>query len=273
MHYFGAHIDSYDNLNKAADRIHNSGGNLIQLFMFDPKNSQSFSKHLKTINMKSVIHSSYTHNIAKNWDQYSWWIKNIKNEIKYASDLDSFGIVLHVGKKLDLSQEQAINNMFSSLVFICTNTNTQKYKNIKIFIETSAGQGTELYSDIQDLGKFYQKIINHNLSNRIQICIDTCHIFSSGYDIRNKETAKKFLNDIDKHIGLKNIGLIHLNDSKVDIGRRIDRHANINDGYIGIEGLKYIFDFFKKKNVPIVLETPNQGYIDEINLLKNKIKL
>lgn len=277
-HYFGAHYDS-DNLIESAQRIKNAGGNLIQIFLTLPGNSETkkrsedelnkFNEYLITNNMKVVVHSSYMHNVARKWDEYSWWIKNLETEIQYCYKINAIGLVLHFGKQLDLTIEEAYNNMYTSLLFI--HSKTINYKNIKIFLETSTGQGSELCYRLEDLSYFFKKFSkneNKDIKDRFRICIDTCHIFSAGYNIKTKNDIKRYLEAFEELVGLRYVGLIHLNDCKVNIGEQKDRHDNIGKGYIGFEGLKCLYKYFKKLNVPIILETPDSGYRMEIKLLK-----
>ncbi len=276
--YFGAHISSSGNLVEAAKSVKDAGGNFIQL-MLTGKGSKLVSKKsepelhklkkfLDKNSMKIVIHSSYAHNLAREWDRHSWWLKNIELEIKYAHMLGAIGLVIHFGKQLDLSIEESYNNMYTSLVYI--NSKTSEYKDVKIFLETPTGQGTEVCYKLEDLAYFYKKFSkseNKELKNRIKLCIDTCHIFSAGYDIRSRDTVKLYLEAFEELIGLRYVFLIHLNDCKVDIGDQKDRHAEIGKGYIGYNGLKHFFKYFQKLKVPIILETPNLGYLREISMM------
>ena len=163
--YFGTHISSQYNLIDSAQSVKKSGGNLVQLMLTQKgnrlvsKKTEPKLKELKEFliknDMKIVIHSSYMHNIARSWDRHSWWIKNIELEIKYADFLGAFGLVLHFGKLLDLSKEEGYNNMYTSLVHI--HSITSKYKNVKILLETSTGQRTEMCYLLEDLAYFYKK--------------------------------------------------------------------------------------------------------------------
>lgn len=279
-HYFGAHFESYD-LIDSAEKIKNAGGNLIQIFLTLPGNQQTsertdkelsnFKNYLINNNMKVVVHSAYIHNMARDWDTYSWWIKNLELEIKYCHLIGAIGLVLHLGKSLELSLEETYNNMYTSLLYL--HNKTIEYKDIPILLETSTGQGTETCFRLEDLAYFYKKFsknVNKEIKNRFKLCIDTCHIFSAGYDIRTKSDVKRYLETFDEMIGLRYVKLIHLNDCKVSIGAQKDRHENIGKGFIGLKGLTYFYLYFKNKlNIPIVLETPNFGYRYEIKLLKN----
>ena len=157
--------------------------------------------------------------------------------------------------------------MFTSIIHLVNKT--REYSSVKIFLETTAGQGTEMCYKLDDLAYFYNKFLRCDkfIKDRVKLCLDTCHIFAAGYDIKTKSSIKKYLKKFNKLIGIKHINLIHLNDSKCDIGCRVDRHENIGNGYIGLSGLKMIFKYFKKLNIPIILETPNNGYQTEIKLL------
>ncbi|ARF09430.1 apurinic endonuclease [Indivirus ILV1] len=279
-HYFGAHFDLYD-LIESAKQIKESGGNLIQIFFTLPgtekaskrtkKELNDFKEYLQNHNMKSVVHSSYIHNIARDWDEYSWWIQNIILEMKYAYEINAIGLVLHFGKQLDLSINEAYNNMYSSLIYILNQT---KEYPVPIYLETPTGQGSEICYRLEDLAYFYKKFSNNpikELKERIKLCVDTCHIFAAGYDIRTKQSIHDYLEAFEELIGIRYIALIHLNDCKVNLGGQRDRHNNIGKGYIGLKGIKYFYDYFKKLNVPIVLETPDFGYRTEIKLLKNNV--
>lgn len=283
-HYLGSHIGGYsdiDFLKKGALMVKQAGGNLVQIFLTIPgqitadqkpkSQLHDYRDFLKKNEMKVVVHSCYCHNFASDWDKYSWWLKNFEKEIEYAFDIDAIGIVLHFGKKLELSLEQAFNNMYTSLITV--HNNTSKFSKIKIFLETSTGQGSEICFRMEELERFYTKFsknFNHEIKNRFKICIDTCHIFSAGYDIRSPDKINEFLEEFDNKIGLDNVQLVHLNDCKVELGKRVDRHSNIGEGFIGKKGLIYFYNYFKNKKIPIVLETPGFGFLKEIKMLKSQ---
>lgn len=276
--YFGSHNKVADGLINAAKEIKEAQGNFMQIFLSIPTTQEAlnkekdnllaFKKFLIDNDMKVVVHSNYTHNLARSWDKYSWWLTNIEIEIEYAHLIGAIGVVIHFGKALDLSIEEAYNNMYSSLIYI--HNKTSMYKDVRIILETSTGQGSEICYKLEDLTHFYRKFIkNHNkeLRDRIRLCIDSCHIFSAGYNLKTKTAVRLYVEAFEEMIGLRYIYLIHLNDCKVDVGCQKDRHENIGEGYIGLKGLQYFFKFFRKLNVPIVLETPGDGFKKEIPML------
>lgn len=262
----GIHIESTpSSLIDQINYYHNKKCKVIQLFVSLNKSSESFYNPIKelckSLDMKISVHISYTINIANDPTKYSWSIRQFIEEIKLAYKIGAFAVVVHLGKQLDLPLEVAINNMLINLLKVIHET---RDLNINILLETSTGQGSELCYNLNDLSSFYKKIKH----KKIGICVDTCHIFNAGYDIRNVKSIKDYLEEFDKKIGLTEIKLIHLNDSRNDIGKKIDRHANIGKGFIGEIGLKQIVMFFSKIGVPIVLETPNEYINNDIIKLK-----
>lgn len=268
----GAHIDNnIDNLIDSVTLVKKNGGNCIQLFINIMNKKQykydEFKMFLTKNNITCIVHASYTINCSQNWTNHSWWIRQFIEEIRCAEKIGAIGIVIHLGKQLDLSKEEALNNMYSALLYVHTETISC---DTSIFIETSTGQGSEICYQLDDLAHFYRKILSHKnsvIKNRIKLCVDTCHIFSAGYDIRNANTIEQYLDRFNELIGLENIKLIHLNDSKNDIGQKLDRHENLGNGFIGKKALLHFAKIFIKLNVPIILETPSEHIIDDLHTL------
>ena len=265
----GGHIPR-DNIKRGIKEVREAGGDIVQIFL-TPHLSRVTEWDLdldifQKNKMGVVVHSSYMHNIARDWDSHSWWIRNIIDELELCQKIGSVGLVLHFGKQKELSMTQAYNNMFTSLVHIVKKTKGNK---VPILLETAAGEGTQLCYKLDDLAYFYKKISRHpTLSERIKLCLDSCHIFTAGYPLNTKEQVKLYLESFDELIGFHHVGLIHLNDCKVPVGSRRDRHENIDKGYIGALGLRLFFKFFNKRGVPVILETPYGDFKREFKLLK-----
>jgi deoxyribonuclease-4 len=274
----GIHIDSdINNLNKSTLEVKKVGGNCIQLFVSvmnkKHKEYDNFRLFLDKNNIKCIVHASYTINCSQNWNEHSWWTKQFIEEIKCANRIGAVGIVIHLGKQLELSKEEALNNMYSVLLYVHSETLSHQ---TPIFIETSTGQGSEICYQLEDLAHFYRKILSHKnniIKNRFKLCIDTCHIFSAGYDIRNENTVEQYLDKFNELIGLEHVKLIHLNDSKNDIGSKLDRHENIGDGYIGESSLLYFAKKFIDLGAPIILETPGENIFNDLQKLKTIVKI
>lgn len=141
-------------------------------------------------------------------------------------------------------------------------------EHLRLAIETTAGQGSTVGSNFKEIG-FLINSLKDELP--IGVCIDTCHIFAAGYDIRTKEGLDKVLDEFDKHVGLKYLLAFHLNDSQKGLGSRVDRHEPLGKGEIGIECFKAIMKHPKLKSLPKYLETPGgpEVWKKEIALLRS----
>lgn len=262
MNSLGIHINgSIDNICDLMETLNNV--HVFQFFV--EKKDEILKKFITDQNIICIVHASYTINLARDWNEYSPWIYQFIKEIEIADYIGAKHIVVHFGKQMNLSLQQAYNNMFSCLSYINSKIGDT---DVNILLETSSGQGSELCYKLEDLAYFYKKIINHpKLSKRIGLCLDTCHVFAAGYNLQSISDIKKYFQDFDNLIGLNHIKVIHLNDSKKELGSNVDRHENINKGYIGKTGLLIIADFFLKKNIPIILETPYPGIVDDVRLI------
>jgi deoxyribonuclease-4 len=258
-------IDDIDNINSNTYKHIN----IIQIFVSATTNYNddkylNILKVLQKRKIKLVVHGSYSINLAHRWTETSWQIQQFINEIKASNDLNAFGIVIHTGKQLELNLAEAINNMYTSLLYI--HNKTKEYQNVKIIIETPSGQGTETLTHIDDFCIFMNKFYLHpdiNIRNRFGICVDTCHIFAAGYDIRNDKDTGNFFKTIHNMVGIDKIKLCQLNDSKKGLGEFKDRHENLGDGHIGKNGLSKVIKFMKELKIPIILETPEKKIDDD----------
>ncbi len=132
------------------------------------------------------------------------------------------------------------------------------------------GKGSEIGGTFEEIKKIIDKV---ELKDKLGVCIDTCHVFDSGYDIKNN--LEGVLEEFDKLIGIENLKAMHLNDSKNPCGSKKDRHEKIGKGNIGLEAMVKIINHPILKNLPFILETPQEsleGYAKEIELLKKLSK-
>ena len=208
-----------------------------------------------------IIHAPYIINPATtDLEKRDFCINFLTQEVKRSYAMGSKVIVLHPGNSLTIPVEEAIENISYVVNKIIENT---METDVVIALETMAGKGTEVGRTFHEVKAIMDKI---NVKERIGVCIDTCHMFDSGYDIVNDYTNVKKL--LDEVIGIEHIKVIHLNDSKNPLASHKDRHANLGEGYIGFDALYRIChdpDFAK---IPKILETP---YIDGIAPYKDEI--
>ena len=250
------------------------GGNVVSIFIgnpqdmkiatVNPKEAEQVAQFVADNGITLFSHSKYCINLAspKAFAHHLY-----STELNNIYQMGGIGSVVHVGKSVALPLKEAEENMKNNVSKVIKKvfTTPQKKKDLRIVIETGASCGTEMYWRIEDLGKFYHSFTRTE-KKYIKFCIDTCHIFSAGYDIRTKEGMKDFLRLWNKHIGINKVDLIHLNDSKTKLGSRVDRHEQIRLGYItsphlggSIEGIKYLVKFCKKHSIPMILERGSAG--------------
>ena len=208
---------------------------------------------------KVVCHAPYIINLANASDseKYAFSIDFLRNEVERCELLGIKYLVLHPGSAVGISKEAGIVNITTALNLVL-----RKETKCTILLETMAGKGSEVGSNIDELKSI---IDNIEEQKNIGICIDTCHINDAGYSI---ESFDDYLNEIDSKIGLDKVKCIHVNDSKNPLGAHKDRHANIGFGTIGYQNLMNVIYHEKLKDVPKILETP---YIGEYDDDKNRI--
>lgn len=284
MLYIGGNyteIYNYNHLMSCIKHILNAGGNCLQIFVgmntstttsknqkayLSDEESREIKYFLKKHKMKIFIHSSLTLNLCNPIrGKYQWIINNLIYDIEFGNKIGCEYIILHLGNELNdryKNDEDAYKNYALNLTLLYPYLDK-----MKLLIETSAGQRNKIGTSLEELNKLYKMIKN---KDKIGFCIDTCHIFSAGYDIRNRENINYYLSEFDKYFSLKNLKLIHLNDSKLEFNSHHDVHENLGEGKIfknNLETLKYLINKFK--NIPMILETRDpKKYSKEIKLIK-----
>lgn len=208
-----------------------------------------------------IVHAPYIINLANNIEseKYDFAINFLKEEIKRCSILGIKQIVLHPGSHVGLGVDIGIDNIIFALNKVLDTNN-----GVKILLETMAGKGTEIGSNFFELKKIIDGVSQKDL---IGVCLDTCHLNDSGYDLTNFD---QILDEFDQKIGLEYIKCIHVNDSKNEIGMKKDRHENIGYGTIGFEKLLKVLYNDRLINIPKILETP---YINKIAPYKEEIEM
>lgn len=212
-----------------------------------------------------IVHSPYIINLANNKeeDKYQFSINFLIEEIKRCEQIGVKYLVLHPGSHVGLGVDIGIKNIVNALNIVNKSNN-----NIIVLLETMAGKGSEIGSNFYELKRIIDGVED---KNKIGICLDTCHLNDSGYDI---EEFDKLLEEFDKIIGLSYLHCVHVNDSKNIKGARKDRHENIGYGTIGFNNLLNVIYNKKIENIPKILETPwineKAPYKEEIEMIRNK---
>ena len=211
-----------------------------------------------------VVHAPYIINPANDKNR-DFNISFLKQEIERVSTLGVNKIVLHPGSHVGLGVDNGINNIIDVLKSAIDNNNS-----VDICLETMAGKGTEIGRTFEEI----KRIIDGVNNPHIKVCLDTCHISDAGYNLDDFDSV---LETFDRIIGLDKLAVVHVNDSKNQVGTHKDRHENIGLGYIGFDNLLKIIYHDKLKDVPKILETPYVGtdtkyppYLFEIEMIRNK---
>lgn len=269
-------------LEGSAEEAHKFGESTFMIYTGAPQNTRR--KPIEELNIEKgheimkahglsniVVHAPYIINIANTVKPHVFelGVEFLQSEIERTQALGAQDIVLHPGSHVGEGTDAGIKKIIEGLNEVLTNDN-----NVRIALETMAGKGSEVGRNFEELARIIDGV-NHN--DRLSVCFDTCHTHDAGYNV--KEDFDGVLNEFDKIIGIDRIKVVHVNDSKNDIGAHKDRHENIGFGYIGFDALNYIVHHDTFKDIPKILETPYVGedkknkkppYKLEIEMLKQQ---
>ena len=271
---YGYHIGKKQTFFKSIQSAYekDDGTSAYQMFLKSPQrkalckitdeDKSETLKYIKTHKIKLFIHSGYLFNIGNKPTEYS--INTGVDDIMNGAAIGAIGVVFHVGKHCKRCSE--LETMDIMIEYINTVIEKTKIVKTKFLLETAAGQGTEVAVKLDDLKYIYDHI---KKKSRFGFCIDTCHIFAAGYDIKDKPDL--YITQFNKIIGLKKVKLLHLNDSKGKLDSHLDRHQNMLEGNIGDKGLSTFIKRFYGLKIPIVLETPRSKTEEDLNYVKNCI--
>ena len=261
----GAHLSIAGGLSEAVHRARDLECTALQLFT---KNASTWKERdlsatditeykaavEKTGIAHMATHTSYLINLAS--PDRSKRLKSkhaLACELRRASLLGIPHVVMHPGAHMGCGELEGIQRLTDGINQVfhkMTDTTT------RLLLETTAGQGTNLGHRFEHIAEMLQAI---DSQEKIGVCIDTAHIFAAGYDIRNRIAYIRTMAEFEKVIGMRHLHLFHLNDSKKNLGSRVDRHEHIGKGFIGIECFKLIMNDQRLRTVPKIIETPKSG--------------
>lgn len=284
--FIGHHFNVSFGFLSSVDYAKSLGANFMQIFLGIPQRYTrkqrsdeelfQLKEKLRNNNMKLVVHGIYMLNFCNPVDSYihKTGIQNLVCDLKDCEKIGALGVIIHMGKRLELEKDKAMDNYVQGVRKALQLTDTKSMTDPCIILETGAGVGSEICSNLLELHKLY-KMFTQEERKRIKFCIDTCHIFAAGYVISEPGYIEVFCETIDLLLGWNNVVCIHLNDSRDSCGDCKDNHADLGKGHIGEEGLKeFIRIAINKYHVPVVLETPCEELSkkDQINMVRGWIK-
>ena len=278
----GAHTSTAGGVSKSVDLAEKLGFTAMQIFT--KNNNRWFQKHLEEKEIEDfksklkvskidfvVSHDSYLINLcAKDKGILKKSRSAFLDELERCELLGISYLNFHPGAHLGVGEKEGIKLIAESLNI--AHNKTKGYK-VSSMLETTAGQGTAIGYRFEHLQGIIDLVEEEE---RMSVCIDTAHIFAAGYDIKNPKEFKKVIKSFNEIIGLDRLKCFHMNDSKKELGSRVDRHEHIGKGFIGLDGFSNIMNDKQLNKIPKILETPKGKEqledLENIAVLKKLIK-
>jgi deoxyribonuclease-4 len=208
-----------------------------------------------------VVHMPYLPNLSgPEGEFYEKSVQTLTEEVHRCKTLELPYLVIHLGSHMGRGSNSGIDQLVKAINSACSKCGS----GLAVLLENSAGQKNSVGSTFEELRLILDRLGN---SKEIGVCIDTCHLFASGYDLRTKADVEIVFNKFKDIVGLKELKIVHLNDSKGRLGSNLDRHEHIGLGSIGIEGIAAFLNLREIQPLPIIMETPiDKRRGDEQNL-------
>jgi deoxyribonuclease-4 len=272
----GVHVSITGSLELSVERALSIGCSVFQIFTRNPQGwkfsrlteetADRFRKALDASGIKLVVsHMPYLPNLASpDPIVYSKSLEALEEELRRAERLGLGYVVAHLGshmgRGLIFGQERlakAISSAYDS-----TRSKT------RLLLENMAGQKNSVGASFSDIARIIEL---SGIARRLGVCFDTCHAYAAGYDLGTPGAVERTLSEFDEQVGIEKLRLLHLNDSKGQLGCRLDRHENIGKGFIGRDGFKAILADKRVRSLPLILETPvakAEDYVRDMSLVK-----
>ena len=256
----GLHVSISKSIDRAVDRAAERDCNVLQMFSrnprawrsrkLDPTEIERFKAKLRRSEMWPVfIHTPYLLNLASpRRDVYRKSVEALKEELRRAAQLEVPCVVTHLGSHLGYGKRSGVRRIVAAL----NNSLSTVENNVVLLLENTAGTRNSMGSSFEDLEHISSRIERRE---HVGICFDTCHAFVAGYDLVSRGAVDHTLQRFDATVGLEKLKLVHLNDSKGDLGSALDRHEHIGMGKIGERGFRNILKS-RLGERPLILETP-----------------
>ncbi len=272
----GAHTSIAGGIHRALERGAAIGADVVQIFSKNqrrwrakPLTDDEIAAFFQQQEMSGVhvacIHTSYLINIASPaTDTYQKSVQALTEEIERAGQLKVPFLVLHPGSFVTGKSSEGLNRVVAALQHI---SDTAHHWRVRILLETTAGQGTQLGCTLEELAEMLHRA---GEAAPLGVCLDTCHLFAAGYQFTSPETWAKFKQQLQHTVGLNTIQVVHVNDSRMPAGSHRDRHARIGEGHIGTSGFAPLLADPDFREIPHILEIPGgeSAYAQDINRLR-----
>jgi len=270
----GCHVSASGSIDKSVDNAVERDCSAFQIFTRSPRSwhakdltkevIDAFKSKLKASKIDrfaTCAHMPYLPNLATPKDDaFEKSVNTLVNEVERCAQLGIPYLVTHLGSHLGTGEEAGIKKLVEAL------TKAGQTKNdVMILLENTAGQKNSVGSDFKQLGEIFKQL---KPGKKFGVCLDTCHAFVAGYDLRTADKVKETFKEFDKYVGIENLKILHLNDARGELGCNLDRHYHLGLGGIGEEGITSVVKFANKKKIPIILETPIDDDRDDFENVK-----
>jgi len=255
----GAHVSASGGLNKAIGRAQEIGVETIQMFASSPRgwafkpqleeDATAFRNEAKTVGISPVfLHGIYLVNVGGTVDLVEKSVNSLVNHMNVAGQIGAAGVIFHGGSHKGVGFDGVLGQAASALRLVLSQSPTDVW----LIIENSAGMGSNIGGSFEEIARLIREID----SPQVMVCLDIQHCMASGYRIGDPTEIDAVMDHFDEVIGLPKLVVVHANDSKVKYGSGVDRHENIGQGYLGIEGFETIMGHSAFQNIPFILEVP-----------------
>jgi len=268
----GRHVSIAGSIDMAFDRASALNCTAMQIFVTNPRgwsmsgidreSEAAYRKKASLTGIKSIAHMPYLPNIASsNSDIFSKSVESLWRNMARCESLGIDYLVTHMGSHMGKGKDKGLENVVAAV-----KSALDASRKTHILLENEAGHMNSVGESMDDLAKVVEQVGD----KRLGFCLDTCHMFAAGYDIRKHDV----LDEMFSVVGIEKVHAIHVNDAKKELGSHLDRHANIGFGCIGTEGFRSLLNYKGIKSKILVLETPlgpQIGEAEEIALVKSLI--
>jgi deoxyribonuclease-4 len=260
--HLGAHVSSAGGIHTAIDRIEAMGGESVQVFTqsprmwrptnHDPANFERFRERRAEAGIKAVVcHALYLLNLASPKDDlYEQSVAALQNTVDVACGIGAEGVIFHVGSHQGAGFEAGLERVVPALGQCLEHCTDDTW----LLLENTAGTGDTIGRSIDELATIVDRLDRHP---RVGICLDSCHLYATGYDVTDREELDRLIEEVDEKIGLDRLKALHVNDSKTPLGSNRDRHDNIGQGLMG-DKLGVFLSHPALQGLPAVLEVPGE---------------
>ncbi len=273
--FIGAHVSAGGGVENAPLNAHKIGAKAFALFTknqrqwkakpLSGRNIEAFRRNCNQLGYRPehiLAHDSYLINLAHPEEAgLDRSRQAFVDEFERCEQLGLATLNFHPGSHLGkISEQEGLRRIAESI-----NIALDRTRGVSAVIENTAGQGNHMGHRFEHLAQIIDQVEDRS---RVGVCLDTCHTFTAGYDIKTREGYEDTLEAFDRIVGLSFLKGMHLNDSKKDLGSRVDRHDSIGKGFLGSEPFKYIMNDPRLDGIPMILETPDDSlWVEEIRLL------